>query len=216
MNTKLRNYSLSKYTILSMKRKPPKALEGNPKQAILDDVVEFFLREGFEDKSIRSIGKKIGVSHRMINYHFKTVPAFWTEVVMVVTARIQTDSIKLFNLSTTYDAPLIEHYKRMMDKRMLAAFRLDLEVTLMSLDNTKQLKYIQDMNETWVDFLIKYIEKTSGKKSPANRILARFVFSSMRGLLLDHLVFRNRVETEAAMDLFANLIDGTRKTELKK
>jgi hypothetical protein len=103
----------------------------------------------------------------------------------------------------------------MMDKRMLAAFRLDLEVTLMSLDNTKRLKLIQDMNEMWLDYTIKYIEKTSGKKSPANRILARFIFSSMRGLLLDHLVFRTPVETEAAMDLFANLIEGIRTSELK-
>jgi len=198
-----------------MKRKTPKALEVDPKQAILDAVVTLFLKEGFEDKSIRSIGKKIGVSHRMINYHFKTVPGFWTEVVKTVTARTQTEALESVKLLSTYDAPLIQHYKRMMDKRMLAAFRLDLEVTLMSLDNTKRLKLIQDMNEMWLDYTIKYIEKTSGKKSPANRILARFIFSSMRGLLLDHLVFRTPVETEAAMDLFANLIEGIRTSELK-
>jgi len=198
-----------------MRRKNPKALEGNPKQAILDAVVSLFLKEGFEDKSIRSIGKKIGVSHRMINYHFKTVPSFWTEVVKTVTARTQEEALESVKLLSTFDVPLIEHYKKMMDKRMLAAFRLDLEVTLMSLDNAKRLKLIQEMNEKWLDFLVTYIDKTSGKKSPANRILARFVFSSMRGLLLDHLVYRNQVETEAAMDLFATLIEGIRKAELK-
>ena len=199
-----------------MKIKNSTVSEISPKQAILDGVVNYFLKEGFQDKSIRSIGKKIGVSHRMINYHFRTVPQFWTEVVKAVSNKSRQDFTKLVNHLSTFDDPIIEHHRVMMDKKMLASFRLDIEVTLMSLDDPKRLKLIKEMNETWLEFITKYIDKITGTQSPDNRILARLTFSSIRGMLIDHMVFRNRVETEAAIDLFANLIDGIRKTELKK
>ena len=198
-----------------MKRKNSTVSEISPKQAILDGVVNYFLKEGFQDKSIRSIGKKIGVSHRMINYHFRTVPQFWTEVVKAVSNKSRQDFTKLVNHLSTFDDPIIEHHRVMMDKKMLASFRLDIEVTLMSLDDPKRLKLIKEMNETWLEFITKYIDKITGTKSPDNRILARLTFSSIRGMLIDHMVFRNPLESNSAMQLFADMLEVMRKAKIK-
>ena len=198
-----------------MKRKKLTLSKISPKQAILDAVVNYFLKEGFQDKSIRSIGKKIGVSHRMINYHFRTVPQFWTEVVKAVSNKSRQDFTKLVNHLSTFDDPIIEHHRVMMDKKMLASFRLDIEVTLMSLDDPKRLKLIKEMNETWLEFITKYIDKITGTQSPDNRILARLTFSSIRGMLIDHMVFRNPLESNAAMQLFADMLEVMRKAKIK-
>jgi AcrR family transcriptional regulator len=198
-----------------MKRKKLTLSKISPKQAILDAVVNYFLKEGFQDKSIRSIGKKIGVSHRMINYHFRTVPQFWTEVVKAVSDKSRQNFAQMVKHLSTFDDPIIEHHRVMMDKKMLASFRLDIEVTLMSLDDPKRLKLIKEMNETWLEFGIKYIDKITGTQSPENRILARLTFSSIRGMLIDHMVFGNPLESIAAMQLFADMLEFMRKAKKK-
>jgi AcrR family transcriptional regulator len=181
----------------------------SPKDRLLEAVVESALAGGIADKSLRAIAEAAGTSHRMLIHHFGSKEGLLVEVIRAVEARQRA----LFAaLEADPEEPAEDlgqaMWSRLRDPALAPQERLFFEVYGQALQGREWAKpLLPGVVEDWVAPLAALF--TAAGQSPAQaRVGARLGIAVTRGLLLDVLATGETAETDAAMALFLELING--------
>ncbi len=181
----------------------------DPKQRLLDKVIDHLATHGLGDLSLRQLAAAIGTSHRMLNYHFGSRSGLLVEVVREVERRQQqrfNDFLRELesHARSTTQTPLFPEiawrwWQHISDPHLWPHERLFFEIYGQALTGHPELAgFLTRVVESWLDPLIRFA-RAYGIPEPEARTEARLALAVTRGLLLDLLATGDRAGVDAAM-----------------
>jgi len=173
-----------------------------PKDRLLDSVVEHALQHGIVDARLREIATAIGTSHRMLIYHFGSREGLLVAVVREVERR-ERQALTSGPLSPDGARQL---WDRLADPAMYAQERLFFEIYARALLNRPETEgFLTEAIDSWTAPIIESMTR-SGMALSTARAFAHLGLAVTRGLLLDLLATGDRTVTTQAFEIFTSLI----------
>ena len=174
--------------------------------ALLERCLDVLRQTGFSQLSLREIAAAVGISHRMLIYHFGSREGLLARVV----ERMESAQRAMLAELTTGDGTIFEisraFWERVTAPAMLPAQRLFFEIYVQALygrDWTAAFR--ESVINAWERPLTELFERAGLDAGPAGTH-ARLGLAVTRGLGLDLLMTGERAQVEAAMELFATMI----------
>lgn len=176
-------------------------------QQLIVSATNVVLAEGLGDMSLRSIAARIGTSHRMLIYYFKSADAFWEMVLREIRHREQASRRDLAAEQQGMAANTEKAWERFSSENYISIIQLQFELYPKAIrDREKYKEFLDDVVSTWlVSLELQFIRELGLDPSEA-AVRARIHLATIRGLLLDFLVTQDRKQTTSALKYFANLI----------
>jgi AcrR family transcriptional regulator len=181
----------------------PRSESTQPREQLLEATLAYVAKKGVGELSLRQLAAALGTSHRMLVYHFGSKEGLMVEVVRAVEERQRAAAVDLAQDSTL---PLGEQMRRMW--RRLASpelwpnERLFFEVYGQALQGRANTTALLDgVVDAWLEPMTE-VRRRRGVPLRRARAEARLALATVRGLLLDLLVTRDRKGVDDAMELF--------------
>jgi AcrR family transcriptional regulator len=183
-------------------RRPPTG-PGTARAALLDRCVEFLVRDGFSQLSLREIAAGAGTSHRMLIYHFGSREGLLAEVV----GRVEAEQRAALADLAASGGDLAEigraFWRRVSDPALAPAERLFFEIYANALYGREwtasfRASVVSAWQQPLVDLLVDH---GFPAEDAARRV--RLGLAATRGLLLDLLITGDRDAVDAAYELLA-------------
>jgi AcrR family transcriptional regulator len=174
------------------------------REVLLDATIEYMLKNGVADLSLRPLAAKVGSKARLLIYHFGSKDALVSEAMIVVRDRVQ----RAF-------ADMVENGRGHTPSQIIRAFwqwttskenerylRLFYEVQGLALQKPKRYGcYLEGAVTTWVDMMATVLpERMTWEK---RRALAALAVGAVVGLLIDYLSSGDKERSSLAVDIFA-------------
>lgn len=177
--------------------------------ALLDQCVQFLLRNGFSEFSLRQIAAGAGTSHRMLIYHFGSREGLLAAVVERVEAEQRTALAALAEETTDPIELGRRFWRRVADPSLAGAERLFFEIYVHALHGRGWTdSFRSTVIAAWAgpveDLFVHY-----GFSRREARVRSRLGIAATRGLLLDLLLTGDRRLLDDAAQLLGELL--TRK-----
>jgi AcrR family transcriptional regulator len=178
-----------------------------PKQKLLAAVVDVALADGISDKSLRGIAEAAGTSHRMLIHHFGSREELLVAVIRAVEAQQRDALLALRDESGEMTGDQADRFWRHLRSPELAAQeRLFFELYGQALQGRPWATPMLDgVVEDWVA-PVATMGEALGASPELARVAARLYVAVGRGLLLDVLATGAGEEVDAAMRLFADML----------
>ena len=157
--------------------------------------------------SLRSIAARIGTSHRMLIYYFKSADAFWEMVLREIRHREQASRQDLASEQQGMAANTEKAWERFSSDNYIPIIQLQFELYPKAMrDREKYREFLDDVVSTWVSSLERQFTRELSLDQSEAAVRARIHLATIRGLLLDLLVTQDREQTTKALKYFASLI----------
>jgi AcrR family transcriptional regulator len=174
------------------------------REVLLEATIEYMLKNGVADLSLRPLAAKVGSKARLLIYHFGSKDTLVSEAMIVVRDRVQ----KAF-------AAMVENGRGRTVSQIIRAFwawatskeherylRLFFEVQGLALQKPKQYgRYLEGAVNTWVEMMTTVLPARMSLAK--RRALASLAVSAVVGLLMDYLSSGDRKRSEEALEIFA-------------
>lgn len=171
---------------------------------LLDASIEYMLKNGVADLSLRPLAAKVGSKARLLIYHFGSKDTLVTEAMIVVRDRVQ----KAF-------AAMVENGRGHTASQIIWAFwhwstsrqherylRLFFEVHGLALQKPAQYgRYLEGAVITWVEMMAVVLPARMSLQK--RRAMATLAVSTVVGLFLDYLSSGDKKRTSQALEIFA-------------
>ncbi|HPJ39016.1 MAG TPA: TetR/AcrR family transcriptional regulator [Spirochaetota bacterium] len=193
-----------------MARKPDQKL----KKEILDRILLALSRKGLHNLSLRGIGREIGISDRMLVFHFKTYENLINSVFLHLSLRHKTILREI--LIENADKSLLEIYElftaRILTNENRNTLLLFLELYMKALRDVAGYRdFFNEVLINWIHETASVIEDIYKDKSA---VYATIMVSFYRGLMLDWLATNDMERILESQNTFVSLI--TEKSVLNK
>ena len=193
-----------------MARKPDQKL----KKEILDRILLALSRKGLHNLSLRGIGREIGISDRMLVFHFKTYENLINSVFLHLSLRHKTILREI--LIENADKSLLEIYElftaRILTNENRNTLLLFLELYMKALRDVAGYRdFFNEVLINWIHETASVIEDIYKDKSA---VYATIMVSFYRGLMLDWLATNDMERILESRNTFVSLI--TEKSVLNK
>lgn len=176
----------------------------DPKQALLDAVVDYVAEHGIGELSLRSVAAAVGTSHRMLLYHFGSKEGLLVEVVRAVEERTRglfADLMQHPDLSSPGEFAR-QFWRRLTDPAMWPWERLFYEMYGQALQGRPGTSGMLDgIVDSWVGQTTEWGIR-AGLPEEVARTHARLGLAVTRGLLLDYLATGDKDAVDEAMETF--------------
>jgi AcrR family transcriptional regulator len=175
--------------------------------ALLQSALDHVLAHGLGDLSLRSVATEIGTSHRMLIYHFGSADGFWEAVLDAFRHREQSLMQSMADESDDARKLLLQAWERYSSHENLAIMRLVFEIYGRALRTPEKYQlFLDDVVNSWLSIAETWLRAVTTENNTSVQARARLVVATVRGLLLDLLTTNDRPGTEAALQLFIQLI----------
>ena len=157
----------------------------------------YVLEHGLTDLSLRPLAEGVGVSARLLLYHFGSKEQLVVEVLSTIAARQQA---VLANIDLTADpvARFDQLWARLTSPELTPFLRSLFEVELRAIDGDEHYQgFARDALRAWMGVVTAHLKEVP---TPA----ANFVLAALTGLLIDRFSTQDERRTDAA---FAALKD---------
>ncbi|HPQ55042.1 MAG TPA: TetR/AcrR family transcriptional regulator [Spirochaetota bacterium] len=193
-----------------MARKPDQKL----KKEILDRILLALSRKGLHNLSLRGIGREIGISDRMLVFHFKTYENLINSVFLHLSLRHKTILREI--LIENADKSLLEIYELftagILTNENRNTLLLFLELYMKALRDVAGYRdFFNEVLINWIHETASVIEDIYKDKSA---VYATIMVSFYRGLMLDWLATNDMERILESQNTFVSLI--TEKSVLNK
>ena len=174
------------------------------REVLLEATIEYMLKHGVADLSLRPLAAKVGSKARLLIYHFGSKDALVSEAMIVVRDRVQ----KAF-------AGMVENGRGRTISQIIHAFwrwttakdnerylRLFFEVQGLALQKPDRYgRYLEGAVSTWVEMMATVLpaRMTIAKR----RALAALAVGAVVGLLMDYLSSGDKKRSSQALEIFA-------------
>jgi AcrR family transcriptional regulator len=175
---------------------------------LLDAVVDYLVKNGVRDLSLRPLARAVGSSPRVLLYHFGSKEGMIDRVLSGVRERQKAAYQKMSPPSfAPPSAGCREIWQDMTSAESEAAFRLFFEVYSLALQDRKRFaNFLHSTIEDWLEFTAKPMRREGYGKSES-RAFATLVLAGFRGLMLDYCASRDRRRLDRALDLWLRGLD---------
>lgn len=183
-----------------MGRKPDPAR----RDELLEASSEFVMEHGLAELSLRPLAKALGVSPRVLLYHFGSKEQLVTEVVEVTRRKM------MMPISQNSAEALHSYWNTRSSEEATAYVRLFFEVVMLAMqspDRPAYRSFLTKMDaetvEPWQTLFLR-----EGRPPEQARRDATLVSGALRGLLIDQLVSGDTERTTSAVEYLATLVWG--------
>ncbi|HON80528.1 MAG TPA: TetR/AcrR family transcriptional regulator [Spirochaetota bacterium] len=185
-----------------MARKP----DQKRKQEILDRILLALSRKGLHNLSLRGIGREIGISDRMLVFHFKTYENLINSVFLHLSLRHKTILREI--LIENADKSLLEIYELftagILTNENRNTLLLFLELYMKALRDVAGYRdFFNEVLINWIHETASVIEDIYKDKSA---VYATIMVSFYRGLMLDWLATNDMERILESQNTFVSLI----------
>lgn len=178
--------------------------KASPRRAeLLEAAIEYMLRHGVADLSLRPLAAAIHSKARLLVYHFGSKDALVTEAMIVVRGRVQ-DAFSALVQESGKEMPtevIRAFWRWATSARYERHLRLFFEVQGLALQKPAQYgRYLEGAVSTWVEMLSAILpDALPGSKRLG---LATLAVGATFGLLLDYLSSGEKKRTTQALETF--------------
>lgn len=172
---------------------------------LLDAIVQYLIRHGIADLSLRPLAKAVGSSPRVLLYYFGSKE----KVIVKILAEIRRRQRTIFARA---QAPTFEQACRSVWKHMSAPkseplFRLFFEAYGLALRHPRLYKdFLRSTVNDWIDFIADPLQSEGLQRKQA-RALATIVLAGLRGFMLDFCTTGDRTRLNRAVNLWLPTLD---------
>jgi AcrR family transcriptional regulator len=173
------------------------------KQELLEGLIDYFVRHGVADVSLRPMAKETGTSARLLIFHFGTKESLLLEVLAEMQARLQLSLKELLAAEPGVDraAPLRLFWDWALKEQNFSHLRVLYQLQVLAAQDSKTYgKYLKRNALTWLD-VVQSVLKPS-HRSPA---LATLIVAVFDGLFIEVMSTGDRRRTTAAVDHFIEM-----------
>ncbi|MGC2060053.1 MAG: TetR/AcrR family transcriptional regulator [Candidatus Sulfotelmatobacter sp.] len=168
-------------------------------------IVQYLVKHGIADLSLRPLAKAVGSSPRVLLYYFGSKEKMVVKLLAEIRDRQRTTYGQM-------DAPTFEQACRAIWKHMSAPeseplFRLFFEAYGLALRHPK--RYQDFLNSTvgdWLTFVAAPLIREGHKRNQA-RAFATLILAGLRGFMLDYCATRDRKRLDRAVELWLRSLD---------
>jgi AcrR family transcriptional regulator len=145
------------------------------REELLEATVDYLLRNGIANLSLRPLAAATGTKARLLIYHFGSRRQLLAEAMERVRQRVQERVVESGDLMT--------FWKWATEKKNQPYLRLIFEVQGLAMQKPKEYgAYLRGTLEKWIDFLEQRL------KGRERRLVASLIIATFDGLLLDYYV----------------------------
>jgi AcrR family transcriptional regulator len=174
------------------------------REVLLDATIEYMLKHGVADLSLRPLAAKVGSKARLLIYHFGSKDVLVSEAMIVVRDRVQKAFAAMVENGRGHTASQIirAFWRWTTSKEHERYLRLFFEVHGLALQKPERYgRYLEGAVSTWVEMMATILpaRMTLTKR----RALATLAVSSVVGLLMDYLSSGDKKRSSQALEIFA-------------
>lgn len=177
------------------------------KEELTDALVNYLLKHGLSDLSLRPIAKALGTSARLLIYHFESKEGLLTEVLDCMHTHLQQSFGGLMERRTSHlERPLELFWDWAIADKNYPYLKLLYELQILAVQNPAAYgQYLQRSASSWSDLIGAALPET--ERTPAMVTLLGGVFD---GLFLELMSSGDRKRTTLALQQFIQLVDEAR------
>jgi AcrR family transcriptional regulator len=171
---------------------------------LLDATIEYMLKHGVADLSLRPLAAKVGSKARLLIYHFGSKDSLVSEAMIVVRDRVQKDFAAMVENGRGYAASQIirAFWRWATSKEHERYLRLFFEVHGLALQKPARYgRYLEGAVSSWVEMMAAVLPARISL--PRRRALATLAVSSVVGLFLDYLSSDDKKRSSQALGILA-------------
>ena len=174
------------------------------REVLLDLTIEYMLKHGVADLSLRPLAAKVGSKARLLIYHFGSKDALVSEAMIVVRDRVQKAFAAMVENGQGHTASQIirAFWRWTTSKQHERYLRLFFEVHGLALQKPERYgRYLEGAVTSWVEMMAAVLP--SRMSLAKRRALATLAVSTVVGLLLDYLTSGDIKRNSQALEIFA-------------
>jgi AcrR family transcriptional regulator len=170
------------------------------KTALLEKILEYLLKHGIQDLSLRPLAKALKTNARMLIYHFGSREQMIIEALELAQAKQLEALVKSPKPKASSKAELIFLWQWFSSENFLPFSKLLLEVELQLINgNTHYSAFVTQILSGWASFIQSRFPK-------CDTTTANLIVNTLSGLLLDKLISNDTKRINASFEAFATLI----------
>jgi AcrR family transcriptional regulator len=168
-------------------------------------IVQYLVRHGLADLSLRPLAKAVGSSPRVLLYYFGSKEKMVVKVLAEIRQR-QRAAYDQMQADTFEDACRIV-WRQMSAPDSEPLFRLFFEAYGIALRHPKLYKnFLRSTIDDWLDFVTAPLHP-EGYKPRQARAFATVVLAGLRGFMLDYCATGDRQRLDRAVDLWLRTLE---------
>jgi AcrR family transcriptional regulator len=172
--------------------------EPQKKEEILERCLTAMIAEGVLDSSLNAIAKKIGVSGRMLVYHFGSKQELERQLISLLEIRLRNQLRSLQTLSLEESdrsaKPLLEMWKHLTSLEMRGLLKLTMELNQKAIQGDTDIQqFLEHETQQWIESLSLLTR---------DKTVALSLFHLFQGALLDFLTTGNAHRGEQTIRAF--------------
>ena len=170
------------------------------KVALLEKILDYILKNGVQNLSLRPLAKALGTNARMLIYHFGSKEQMIIEALELA-QQLQIEALtNTPKPQTDSEAELAFLWSWFSSSEFLAFGKLLFEVEVLAINgNTHYSKFATQIFEGWVSFIQSRFENCDAGT-------ANIIVNTFSGLLLDLLITNDNKRVDASFEIFAALL----------
>jgi AcrR family transcriptional regulator len=168
-------------------------------------IVQYLVRHGLADLSLRPLAKAVGSSPRVLLYYFGSKEKMVVQVLAEIRQRQRAayDQIQADTVGQACRAV----WRHMSALESEPLFRLFFEAYGMALRHPKLYQnFLRSTIDDWLEFVAAPLYREGYKRREA-RAFATIVLAGLRGFMLDYCATRDRKRLDRAVDLWLRALD---------
>jgi AcrR family transcriptional regulator len=195
-------------TVVSCNNRYMQQLQPPRREVLLDATIEYMLRHGVADLSLRPLAAKVGSKARLLIYHFGSKESLVSQAMIVVRDRVQKAFAAMVENGRGHTAAqIVRAFWRWATSRQHERYlRLFFEVHGLALQKPARYgRYLEGAISTWVEMMAMVLP--AHLSLPKRRAMATLAVSTVVGLFLDYLSSGDKKRSSQAMEIFAANFD---------
>ncbi len=168
-------------------------------------IVQYLVRHGIADLSLRPLAKAVGSSPRVLLYYFGSKEKMLVELVAEIRQRQRAAYGGMQAATFSESCWLV--WKQMSGDDSEPLFRLYFEAYGMALRHPQRYReFLHATIEDWLKFIADPIHAEGGSRAEA-RAFATVVLAGLRGFLLDYCATHDRKRLDRAVKLWLQALE---------
>ena len=170
---------------------------------LLEKVVDYVLRHGLADLSLRPLAAALGTSPRMLLYFFGSKEQLLTEALTRGRARLQREFVRALSTRSSREEQLRLAWEVWSSKESKKSTWLFFEAFTLAMRDRKRFPgFLERLVKDWLPFF-EQVVAAAGVEAGRVQPVATFILATIRGLQLDVLATNEQPRVD---DAFRELV----------
>ncbi|MGH7662637.1 MAG: TetR/AcrR family transcriptional regulator [Vulcanimicrobiaceae bacterium] len=185
----------------------PRTADERRRAELLERIVDYVMKSGLADLSLRPLAKAVGSSPRVLLYYFGSKEDLVTEVLVRAGERQRDMFAKLPKNPQSYEQTMRAAWRIVSAPEREAIFRLFFETYGLALQNRKRFaRFLDRVVENWLAYLEAPAIRDGYSRKEA-RAMATVMIAGFRGFMLDLCATRDRKRIDRAVEIWIKALD---------